>query len=204
MPPTIDIIRHAEARHNVEPNGDEIRDPHLTAKGMAQASAVSSTFPYASQVKGIISSPMRRTIQTALLAFEPVISEGSTQIVLLPELQESSLRPSDMGSPASELRAEFGHVLNLEHLSDGWWYKDASSSYGGRDAAKVAARARQARLYIRGVARTLSDGDHLIVVAHSGFIRHLIEGAPRFGNAELRPCQFLDLFGNDDQALLVR
>lgn len=203
MPPTIDIVRHAQSRHNVEPNGDALRDPSLTVTGEDQAKALGSTFPYMRQVRRVISSPMRRAVQTALRAFGPIIQERSFKIVLVPELQEASARPSDTGSPPIELREEFGVVVNTEFLADDWWFKDASASYGARDQARVAERARKARLYIRSVAKTLNDDDHVVVVAHSGFIKHLIEGAPRFGNAEFRPCQFVDLFGNDDQALLV-
>ncbi|KAI0869623.1 histidine phosphatase superfamily [Hypoxylon argillaceum] len=203
MPPTIDIVRHAQSRHNVEPNGDQLRDPSITATGADQAAALGSQFPFMKQVKRVISSPMRRAVQTALIAFEPHIREQGLDIVLLGDLQEASARPSDTGSPPRELREEFGSIVNVEFLADDWWFKDASASYGSRDQAKVADRARKARLYIRNVAKTMSDDDHIVVVAHSGFVRHLIQGAPKFGNAEFRPCQFVDLFGDDDQALLA-
>ncbi len=203
MPPTLNIIRHGESRHNVEPNGDAIRDPHLTAKGESQATGLRSSFPYMTQVRGVISSPMRRAVQTAVLGFGPAIQKSKIQVVLIPELQESSARPSDMGSPAAKLTAEFGSVIDVQFLFDGWEYKDASTTYGSRDQVKVAERARKARIYIRSVARTLGDRDHLVVVAHSGFIRHLIHGAPRFKNAESRACQFVDLIGNDELALLA-
>ncbi|KAI1348983.1 histidine phosphatase superfamily [Xylaria sp. FL0043] len=203
MPPTIDIVRHAESRHNVEPNGGAIRDPHLTTNGIAQAEALGSTYPYMAQAKCIISSPMRRTIQTALLGFSLVIQQRNMPVTLIPELQESSARPSDMGSPAPELRAEFGYVIDLEFLFDGWWYKNTTASYGRRDRAKIAEKARIARLYISSVARTLGDDDHIVVVAHRGSIKYLIPEAPKFRNAELRSCQFVDLFADDDQALLA-
>ncbi|KAI0424327.1 histidine phosphatase superfamily [Xylaria sp. FL1042] len=203
MPPTIDIIRHAESRHNVEPHGNTIRDPHLTANGVSQAKTLRGAFPYMSRVKRIISSPMRRTVQTALLGFSPILQEGTMEVVLLPELQESSARPSDMGSPAPELRAEFGHAVDLGFLFDGWWYKDATETYGKREQAKVAERVRRARVYIRSVARTLGDDDHLVVVAHRGSIKNLIPGVPKFRNAEMRSCRFVDLFADDDQAILA-
>ncbi|KAI1131407.1 histidine phosphatase superfamily [Nemania abortiva] len=203
MPVTIDIVRHAESRHNVEHNGDALRDPSLTEAGTRQAVALGATFPYTTQVRRLISSPMRRAIQTGLLAFGSVVEEKHLEVVLVPELQEASARPSDTGSPPLELREEFANVLNLDFLSHDWWHKDASSSYGSRDQGKVAEKARQARLYIRSVARTLNDGDHIVVVAHSGFIKHLIQGAPKFGNAEFRSCKFVDLLGHDEQALLV-
>ncbi|KAH8165775.1 hypothetical protein CIB48_g2472 [Xylaria polymorpha] len=203
MPPTINIVRHAESRHNVEVRGDEIRDPSLTVKGMDQAKALGNTFPYAYHVQHIISSPMRRAVQTALLAFGPLVKHCDMKVVLIPELQESSARPSDIGSPPQELREEFGEVIDTEFLADGWFLKDASASYGGRDQKKVAERARQARLYIRSIAKTLRDDDHILVVAHSGFVKHLIQGAPSLGNAEFRSCQFVDLLGDDDQAVLA-
>ncbi|KAI0506528.1 histidine phosphatase superfamily [Xylaria bambusicola] len=203
MSPTITIVRHAEARHNVEPNGDALRDPHLTQKGEGQAKTLQSTFPHMSRIKGVISSPMRRAVQTALLGFGPAIQKGNMKVILIPELQESSARPSDTGSPAEVLQAEFGNVLDTQFLFDGWEYKDASTTYGGRDQAKVAERARLSRVYIRSVAKTLSNDDHLVVVAHSGFIRHLIQGAPKFGNAEFRACKFVDILGDDSLALLA-
>ncbi|KAI0436915.1 histidine phosphatase superfamily [Xylaria telfairii] len=202
MPVKINIVRHAQSRHNVEVNGDEIRDPSLTAEGMQQAKALGNTFPYTQRVRHVISSPMRRAIQTGLLAFDPLIKQG-VKIILAPDLQESSARPSDIGSPAPELREEFGDAIDTKFLSDGWFSKDASASYGGRDQKKVAERARRARLYIRSIAKTLSDGDHILVVAHSGFVKHLIQGAPSLGNAEFRSCQFVDLLGDDEQAILV-
>ncbi|KAI8955800.1 histidine phosphatase superfamily [Xylaria longipes] len=203
MPPTINIVRHAESRHNVELNGDNLRDPSLTTKGMRQAKALGTQFPNMQSVKRLlISSPMRRAVQTALLAFNPLIQQGMN-IILIPELQEGSARPSDTGSPPGDLQDEFGNLVDVQFLSDDWFSADASASYGGRDQKKVAERARQSRLYIRSVAKTLGDSDHLVVVAHGGFIKHLIQGAPKFGNAEYRPCHFVDLGGDDDQALLA-
>ncbi|KAI0104676.1 histidine phosphatase superfamily [Nemania sp. FL0031] len=203
MPPTIDIIRHAESQHNVEVNGDMLRDPSLTFTGTHQAMMLGSTYPYKGKVREIISSPMRRAIQTGLIAFGSIMEQEDLTLVLVPELQETSARPSDTGSPASELREEFGDVLDLSFLAEGWWYEDASTTYGSRDQTKIAEKARQARRFIRETAVNLGNDDHIVVVAHSGFIKHLIHGAPSFGNAEFRSCQFIDLFGHDDDAVLV-
>ncbi|KAI1363623.1 histidine phosphatase superfamily [Xylaria arbuscula] len=199
---TIHFVRHAESRHNVEPEGDRIPDPHLTPTGENQAKALSSKFTNNAQIQAIISSPMRRTIQTTLLGFGPAIKDD-TRIVLHSDLQECSSKPSDSGSPVSELVAEFGTMLNTKLLSEYWYSEGASESYGARDQKKVAERARRARLYIRNVAKALSEQDHIIVVTHSGFLRHLIHGAPKFKNAEIRACQFVDVQGVDDQAVIV-
>ncbi|KAI0405680.1 histidine phosphatase superfamily [Xylaria palmicola] len=204
MSPIVHIVRHGESRHNVEVNGDALRDPSLTATGAEQAVALGLGFPHTASVSLFISSPMRRAIQTALLAFGHLMPAQDARLALVPELQESSARPSDTGSPPAELLAEFGDkVVDTSLLADDWFLKDASTSYGARDQAKVAERARLARLHIRGLAQGLADDEHIVVVAHSGFIKHLIQGAPKFKNAEERPCRFVDVHGDDDQALLA-
>ncbi|TGJ87510.1 hypothetical protein E0Z10_g1275 [Xylaria hypoxylon] len=199
MPPTIDILCHAESRDSFEPNGEMLRDPSLTVGGEYEAERLGMSFPHMSQVKRIISSPMRRAIETATRTFKLLINQQDIKVVLVPELQECSSKPSDMGSPVPELRGEFGFALDLGLLSDGWWYKDVSA----RDQIKIAERARQARLYIRGVARQLGDDDHIVVVTHREFITHLIQSEPRFRNLEFRGYQFVDVFGGDDQAFLA-
>ncbi|KAI2629467.1 histidine phosphatase superfamily [Xylaria nigripes] len=201
MAPIIDIVRHGESRHNVEKNGDQLRDPSLTAKGLQQCEHLREVYPYMDQATHIISSPMRRTIYTSKIGFSPLVSSGK-RIVLLPQLQESSARPSDTGSPHEDLEAEFGDCIDTVHLYEGWWHKEASSFYG-HDPVKIAERARVARLYIRDVARSAGENDHIVVVTHRSFVQLLIQGATPFRNAEFRSCRFVDLDGDDDQAVLV-
>ncbi|KAI1159224.1 histidine phosphatase superfamily [Nemania serpens] len=199
MAPVIDIVRHAEARHNVE--GNHIRDPSLTDKGVAQAEGLQKMYPHMDQVGALISSPLRRAIQTTCVAFEPLVMQKAIPILLVPNLQEASARPSDTGSPWQELDEEFGLWVDLDLLYEGEWYKDTTGTYGP-DPQRVAERARKARVYIRELARNFDDDEHIVVVTHSQFVRVLIEGQPDFGNAEFRSCQFADLLGDDDQAIL--
>ena len=101
MAPIIDIIRHAEAAHNIQ--GSHLSDPGLTAEGRQQASRLAAAYPYGNQVARIVASPMRRTIETACRAFRRPIARGA-RITLLPELQEVNSSPSGTGSPAAVLR----------------------------------------------------------------------------------------------------
>ncbi|KAI1197900.1 histidine phosphatase superfamily [Nemania serpens] len=200
MAPVIDIVCHAESRHNIE--GNHIPDPSLTDKGFAQAAMLQNTYPFVDEVRAIISSPMRRAIQTAREAFEPLMKQGMP-ILLLRELQETSSRPSDTGSPWQKLREEFGLQVDLELLCQGEWHKDATdNTTRGPDPQRIAEKARQARVFIRSLARNFEEDDHVVVVTHSQFVRVLIEGQPELGNAELVSCRFDDLFGDDDQAIL--
>ncbi|KAI1814864.1 histidine phosphatase superfamily [Poronia punctata] len=201
MSPIIDIVRHGEARHNVEKNGSYLRDPSLTPNGVNQCRALCNNYRNFSQVAHIISSPMRRAIETTVIAFEPLILQGA-RITLIPELQETSARPSDIGSPKHSLAAEFGGCVDMGFLTEDWYKKDASSSFGS-DPEKLALRAQKARLYIREVARSVPENAHIVVVTHSAFVKLLIQGNPKFGNAEMMSCRFVDLHGDDDDAVLT-
>jgi hypothetical protein len=87
------------------------------------------TFPYQSSIDVIVSSPLRRTLDTALCSFKPAISRG-VKIVALPELQEISSVASDTGSEVSMLEKEFskqigpsGPIIDLSLLDERWYVK---------------------------------------------------------------------------------
>ncbi|KAI0397567.1 histidine phosphatase superfamily [Xylariaceae sp. FL0594] len=231
----IEIVRHAEALHNAL-NDNMIRDPRLTANGIAQARALCDSYQQRSmqEVARVVSSPMRRAIMTAIHGFRPILApsysfrptaaaiteKGKLRLLLVPELQESSARPSDTGSPPSELFNEFGPaVLDARRLGsdeDGWWHKDASTTFGP-DPHKLVLRANKARLIIRDIAREVvaeaqSEGEggklenvtkRVVVVTHSAFVRYMVLGEPELGNAEVLSCRFLNLFGDDERDALL-
>ena len=79
MPPTLILIRHAEAEHNATCNWD-LLDPPLTENGLEQCRELEQHLqtkcPLASRVERIISSPMRRTCQTTLTALSWLVQSG--------------------------------------------------------------------------------------------------------------------------------
>ena len=85
MGPIIDIIRHTEAWHNVS-RDSYIRDPGLTPNGEAQSYQLRDEYPFMSKVSHVVCSPLRRAVATALIAFDPVVSNGK-KAILLPDLQ---------------------------------------------------------------------------------------------------------------------
>lgn len=106
-----------------------IRDPLLIKSGLDECRLLSENFPYHSSIDLIVSSPLRRSLYTALEAFKPAISRG-VKVVALPELQETSDIACDTGSEVSELAHEFavelgpsGPVVDLSLLQSGWWVK---------------------------------------------------------------------------------
>ncbi|KAI1132120.1 histidine phosphatase superfamily [Nemania abortiva] len=194
MDPIIDIVRVAQGRNHLE--GHDIPDPGLTPEGKEQCATLRETYPYMSQVKLIVSSPLRRAIDTAK-AFLPDDSPRvpQTQIVLLPGLQATSLRPSDTGSPESALQWEFGTAIDTSRLEgEDWYVKDRPESL-----ETIGQRARRVRLFLRRCARKLKDGDRIVVVTHGAFAHFLVQdfGGPYIGqesgvwsNAEFRSFEF--------------
>jgi len=105
---TIYLVRHAESEHNVTKDFST-RDPGLTELGFTQASALAtdSVFPALSSVGVIVSSPLRRTIETTLAGFRDIIEGGGAKLILDPDLQERSELPCDTGSSVGELTERF-------------------------------------------------------------------------------------------------
>ena len=79
MPPTIVLIRHAQALHNIEPKDLTQHDPGLSEYGCQQALELGEHLQkhLATKPVGvIISSPMRRTLETCQIALKWWISQG--------------------------------------------------------------------------------------------------------------------------------
>lgn len=109
---TLYFIRHCEGEHNAcrDSGGSSsylIADAMLSPKGEEQAATLASDSAFHDAETGkttlpelVVASPLRRTMQTALLGF------GSADVAwaLRPELQETSMMPCDCAQP--ELGAE--------------------------------------------------------------------------------------------------
>lgn len=76
-------------------------------------------------------SPLRRTIYTALLSFEPVFNRhkeagdgDAFKLIAIPEAQETSDVPCDTGSEPAALRKELveekGLPVDLGLVGEGW------------------------------------------------------------------------------------
>src|SRR5271170_3356416 len=132
----IHLFRHAEAVHNAE-RDESIRDPPLTEKGKKQAQEILETYKFLNQPTLILTSPLRRAIQTVLHAFHPSFKDNATKlfptsaprIIALPHLQEVSQEPCDTGSSLASLKSEYGEYVEfpVEFLDcDHWFQKDGT------------------------------------------------------------------------------
>ena len=112
---------------------------------------------------------MRRTLQTALLALHPHLeADPSLRIIALPELQETSGLPCDVGSGIGALKAEFGvQPVDLGGLSEGW---EEKRGIFRPTTGETARRAEVARRVLSEI-----EGGRVVVVAHGGLLHYLTE-----------------------------
>ncbi|KAK4691538.1 hypothetical protein P7C71_g5479, partial [Lecanoromycetidae sp. Uapishka_2] len=165
---TIHLIRHAEGYHQLPPSHPDIslHDPELTPNGREQCQRLRVQFTRHEQVDLLCASPMRRTLLTALLAFEPEVARG-LNIVAVADAQESTSAPADTGSPPSTLIREFGDRIDCHNLSDDWYVK---TGHNAVDDISLFARARALRQWLRG-----RKEKEIVVVTHGSFA-HFITG----------------------------
>ncbi|KAK9898423.1 phosphoglycerate mutase-like protein [Cystobasidium minutum MCA 4210] len=190
------LTRHAEAEHNV--NSEYfILDAPLTAKGREQSAQLHENTQHSLQkeVELVVSSPLRRTMQTTLIGYPHAIERlgGKSKVILLPEAQECNDYPCDTGSDRAELEkdSEF-EGLDLSVLTDDW------NSKKGKYAANVTtlqARARHVRNFLRS-----RPEKSIVLVAHGDILRYIVFGeqnATPWSNAEVRKYTFVDEDGEE-------
>ncbi|KAH7345904.1 histidine phosphatase superfamily [Pyrenochaeta sp. MPI-SDFR-AT-0127] len=182
MAPIIYLVRHAESEHNVSKDFSQL-DPSLTTLGYTQAAQLVTTFPHPDKVAAIISSPLRRTIQTSLTGFRHVLDKryfdeasGSgvkdgIALSLDPDLQERSAMPCDTGSDRQSLKQEFLN-LDLEQFNENWQVK--SGRYAADDES-VTLRAARVREKIKQLTLALRDNERkdIVIVTHGVFMKFL-------------------------------
>jgi len=168
MPPTITFIRHAQGFHNLSIANHTMRDPLLTDLGKDQCKKLAETFPYTSEIDGIVASPLKRTIYTAMFSFPTKAKELG--ITALPDIQETSDLPCDTGSDKPEIEKEFansGVKIDLSLLTDDWHSKKGRSA---PERTAIEARTKAAREWLKA-----RKEKHLAVVSHGGVLHYLTE-----------------------------
>ncbi|KAF2468525.1 phosphoglycerate mutase-like protein [Lindgomyces ingoldianus] len=195
-PRVIHFIRHAQGYHNLSIEAHKIRDPLLTPYGEQQCKRLAEEIGNGIGIHSIdciVASPIRRTLYTALHTFGPLLAaKPDFKIIALPDLQETSALPCDVGSSLGALKQEFkDRPVDFSHVHEGWNNKQ-SGPFAPR-ADLVAKRSRNARKFLQSRAE-----DSVAAVTHGGLLHFLTEdwaGHAKFcgtgwANCELRTYQF--------------
>ncbi|CAJ2514196.1 Uu.00g023150.m01.CDS01 [Anthostomella pinea] len=184
------LTRHAQAEHNVDLDYS-IPDAPLTPLGKKQAASLSRQMSdLQKEADLIVSSPLRRTLQTTYMGWAPAVERlgGLKKVVCLPQAQECNDHPCDTGSPREKLEAdpEFAS-FNLEPLTPDWTSK---RGFWAADEASLNARANWVRKFLRD-----RPEKNIVLVAHGDILRR-ITATPKgnsgynWKNAEVRIFEF--------------
>ena len=211
----VHLVRHAQGYHNLNTANHQLPDPDLTFLGVSQCEALRDKFAHHDAITYLVASPMRRTIYTCLHAFAPAVAAGK-KVIALPEIQEVSNLPCDVGSEPARLKREFDEAsqVDLGLVHDGWNDKQFPSPWAP-EMSRLEARARTARRWLRELGRKgakgAAGGDiHIAVVTHGGFLHFLaddfhglvMEKGTGWDNTECRTYEFVNPEGDDADAML--
>jgi len=184
MAPIIHCVRHAQGFHNLGVEFHSLPDPKLTPLGEEQCAKLrANSFPDQSHLNLITSSPLTRTLHTAFSTFEPALKNGhcKSEILALPDTQETSDYPCDTGSDVEKLQEickEHKWPVNLDLVQKGWNVKTLENRYSPASDA-IKARARDARTRIRQQARELMDhgvqDPQIVLVTHGGYLHYFTD-----------------------------
>lgn len=163
MAPILHCIRHAQGYHNLSREGQDCTqfpDPDLTKRGREQCERLRDEFPYHDQVDVIMASPIRRTIQTAMIGLAPAIEKNGLKILLTPRAQETSSLPSDTGSSLSKLKEEFGNKVDTRRMVNAW---NSNEGEWAMENESIERHVVELRHFIQGL-----DCEQAVLVAHGG------------------------------------
>ncbi|ORY73621.1 histidine phosphatase superfamily [Leucosporidium creatinivorum] len=205
------LTRHAQAGHNVAEDYS-IPDAELTPLGRQQSAQLHEETKDGLQqtVELIVSSPLRRPMQTMLVGYPDLKARLNHKVVLLPELQEVNHLPCDTGSSRAFLEEhdefvkaglDFSQIDESEKRHGVGW----TSKMGFFDAENVIERAKWVRRWLRE-----RKEEKIVVIAHGDILRVIQDGyrsdpqTHPWANAEVRAFTFASDDDEDAKLVLVK
>ncbi|KAI4736421.1 PGAM-domain-containing protein [Aureobasidium sp. EXF-12298] len=180
MPPkSLYFVRHAQGEHNAQ-HDDSIPDAVLTPQGKSQCRDLSTAFPNHESVSLIVSSPLRRALQTSVHAFAPALQRDGVKVLLQPMSQEMNAYACDIGTDRDELEKQVkagelwdaglnvpSEKVDFSLVEEGWNSKEGKWA---PDRATVQKRAAKLRSWLFNRKEEV-----VVVVSHGGFLHALTE-----------------------------
>lgn len=186
---TVYWIRHAESEYNAIMRRPAtwlrcrcccdpmIYDPPLSMNGEEQTRRLRQhilALGLQTEVQHVFSSPLTRSLQTAVGAFG-----GDVPILVEHKVREVLDTCGDIGRPPLELQAEFPD-LSFAHLDEHWWH------YGTKGGPMVPVAEPRRVLQTRStqfLAQLWARQESVLaVVAHSAFIKHTLGHSTKLPN----------------------
>jgi broad specificity phosphatase PhoE len=140
-----------------------------------------TNFPHMVDITIILCSPLRRTMQTALLTFQPLYAR-ELKLILWPALREWGNGASNIGYPVAEMEREMASLpVDLRLLNEGWELETDSEDEGPERSNRV-----RKDLYELGEALLMggtwkdipmekhAGPVHIMVVSHGGFLANIM------------------------------
>lgn len=173
MAPIIHLVRHAQGYHNLSEVNQQIPDPDLTPLGITQCEELCKRFDAHDKITHLVASPIRRTLYTCLRSFAPAVDAGK-KVIALPDAQEISTLPCDIGSEPSKLKEEFADRVDLHLVKEGWNDKSIESRYYPTPV-KLEERSRAVRLWLRELVNKAGEDAQVVLVTHGGILHFLTQ-----------------------------
>ncbi|KAH8726203.1 histidine phosphatase superfamily [Phaeosphaeriaceae sp. PMI808] len=193
MPPTLILIRHAQALHN-QTHDWSFHDPKLTDLGEQQSRELHESIKASkigNEVELIVASAMRRTLQTATIGLDWLIKKG-IKVLPDPGWQENADKPCDTGSQISVMEKEFPQY-DFSTVDPSYTDKTTNLStnpYAFTEKAIVARGQTCLETLYKRPEKVIA------VVSHSGFLRTAVCNR-MFFNADWR------VFTFDEEAMAI-
>ncbi|KAM0713482.1 hypothetical protein Q7P37_010444 [Cladosporium fusiforme] len=170
MPPIVHLVRHGQAQQNIDPAFRFVLDPVLTAEGERQSKSLGRSFQFHERIEAVFSSPLQRTLQTALLAFPASLSPRG-KIIACPLAQETSVAPCDTGQDRETLEKAFAAAdVDFTCVELGWNSKEGQWA---QDDDAVQHRSCKMREFLAGRPER-----EVVLVTHGYFLRYLTDVLP--------------------------
>lgn len=229
---TIYIIRHGESLYNefkyswctwltCQCLGDPgIVDPSLSAKGQQQAEALQTVItegkrlPELLNVQVIVTSPLRRALSTAEIAFKSKLSPAtpSSDPTSAPAAAHQRVVPwlvtplcaeimdtyGDVGSPIAEVSKAYPSA-DWSAVHEQWWYNSSENRKPAKKIKKEPSAVVEER--IRDFLSYLAKLPYqtIAVVGHSAFFARLAGGKSKLQNCGVARITLASIPSSDDQ-----